>query len=83
MSLFIVFIFSGITSFVTSSPFRYKFSALFWNCIWYFFLNRLDYSFILPYEDNVQKVALKANLEIVSRQKARVHKIEHNMKNSN
>lgn len=63
--------------------FRYKFSALFWNCIWYFFLNRLDYSFILPYEDNVQKVALKANLEIVSRQKARVHKIEHNMKNSN
>ena len=33
--------------------FRKKFSAIFWNCIWYFQLNNLDYNMFLPYEDNV------------------------------
>ena len=34
---------------------KIKFSNIFWNCIWYFYLYELDYSIILPYEINIYK----------------------------
>ena len=38
------------------NEFRIKFTALFWNCVWYFNLMKLDYSFFLPYSDNIIEV---------------------------
>ena len=35
------------------NEFRIKFTALFWNCVWYFNLMKLDYSLFLPYSDNI------------------------------
>jgi hypothetical protein len=35
--------------------FRYRFSAIFWNCIWYFHLNNLDYSFFISYDEKYDK----------------------------
>jgi hypothetical protein len=35
--------------------FRYRFSAIFWNCIWYFNLNNLDYSFFISYDEKYDK----------------------------
>ena len=35
--------------------FKTRFSALFWNFIWYCYLNHLDYSIILPYLKNLEQ----------------------------
>jgi hypothetical protein len=35
--------------------FKTKFSALFWNFIWYCYLNHLDYTIILPYLKNLEQ----------------------------
>ena len=40
--------------------FKTKFSALFWNFIWYCHLNHLDYTIILPYLKNLEKSKEKA-----------------------
>ena len=32
-----------------------NFPSLFWSCIWYFKLNKIDYEFMLPYETNIFK----------------------------
>ena len=34
--------------------FKMQFTPLFWNCVWYFAINKLDYEFFLPYEDNIE-----------------------------
>ena len=33
--------------------FKMKFNALFWNAVWYFNLQKLDFSFILPYKKDI------------------------------
>ena len=35
--------------------FKTKFSALFWNFVWYCYLNHLDYTIILPYLKNLEQ----------------------------
>ena len=32
-----------------------KYPSLFWSCIWYFKLNKIDYEIMLPYEANIFK----------------------------
>ena len=36
--------------------FKNKYPDLFWNTIWYFFLYKIDFSFLLPYETNINKL---------------------------
>ena len=45
--------------------FRIKFTAIFWNCIWYFKLTNLDYNMFLPYENNVYLYNKFWNIKIV------------------
>ena len=49
--------------------FKTRFSALFWNFIWYCYLHHLDYSIILPYLKNLEQSKEKAysnpNKEII------------------
>ena len=33
--------------------FKMKYPTLFWSCIWYFRLNKIDYEIMLPYESNI------------------------------
>ena len=33
--------------------FKMKYPTLFWSCIWYFKLNKIDYDIMLPYESNI------------------------------
>ena len=40
--------------------FKTKFSALFWNFIWYCYLHHLDYTIILPYLKNLEQSKEKA-----------------------
>jgi hypothetical protein len=34
--------------------FKMQFTPLFWNCVWYFAINKLDYEFFLPYENHIE-----------------------------
>ena len=36
--------------------FKMQFTPLFWNCIWYFAINKLDYEFFLPYENIIKDI---------------------------
>ena len=38
--------------------FKTDFSALFWNFIWYCYVQRLDYGIILPYPENIEKIRM-------------------------
>ena len=42
--------------------FKMQFTPLFWNCIWYFKINNLDYDFILPYENKIENNIKYTNL---------------------
>ncbi|MCQ2819979.1 MAG: hypothetical protein MJ252_22155, partial [archaeon] len=37
------------------NKFKLKFGPIFWNSIWYFNLNNLDFQFMLPYEEEIFK----------------------------
>ena len=39
--------------------FKSKFPSLFWSCIWYFKINKIDYNIMLPYESNIFKTINK------------------------
>ena len=36
--------------------YKMQFTPLFWNCIWYFAINKLDYEFFLPYENIIKDI---------------------------
>ena len=49
--------------FLNVDKLRMNFPNVFWNCIWYFHLYKLDYSIILPYEVNIyKKTALNSEI---------------------
>ena len=39
--------------------FKKKYSTIFWNCLWYFQLNNMDISFMLPYVNNIKIINSK------------------------
>ena len=39
--------------------FKMNYPSLFWSCIWYFKLNKIDYEIMLPYESNIFKTKTK------------------------
>ena len=41
--------------FLEVEKFKMKYPSLFWSCIWYFKLNKIDYEMMLPYEANIFK----------------------------
>ena len=43
-----------------------KYSTTFWNTLWYFKLNNLDYDFMLPYEHNMDEILFNLNQEITT-----------------
>ena len=43
-----------------------KYSTTFWNTLWYFKLNNLDYDFMLPYEHNMDDILFNLNQEITT-----------------
>ena len=43
-----------------------KYSTTFWNTLWYFKLNNLDYDFMLPYEHNMDDITFNVNQEITT-----------------
>ena len=43
-----------------------KYSTTFWNTLWYFKLNNLDYDFMLPYEHNMDEIMFNLNQEITT-----------------
>ena len=45
--------------FLEIEKFKMNYPSLFWSCIWYFKMNKIDYEIMLPYESNIFKA--KAN----------------------
>ena len=43
-----------------------KYNTTFWNTLWYFKLNHLDYDFMLPYEHNMDDITFNKNLDITT-----------------
>ena len=43
-----------------------KYSTTFWNSLWYFKLNNLDYEFMLPYEHNMDNIIFDINQEVTT-----------------
>ena len=41
--------------FLEVEKFKMKYPSLFWSCIWFFKLNKIDYEIMLPYEANIFK----------------------------
>ena len=41
--------------FLEVEKFKMKYPSLFWSCIWYFKLNKIDFEIMLPYESNIFK----------------------------
>ena len=52
--------------------FKNNYPDLFWSCVWYFFLIKIDFSFFLPYENNINKftknILLFSNIESIIEQ---------------
>ena len=45
-----------------------KYSTTFWNTLWYFKINNLDYEFMLPYEHNMDNIIFNINQDITTTQ---------------
>ena len=45
-----------------------KHSTTFWNTLWYFKINNLDYDFMLPYEHNMDIITFNINQDITTTQ---------------
>ena len=41
------------SQFLEVEKFKMKYPSLFWSCIWYFRLLKIDYDIMLPYESNI------------------------------
>ena len=59
-----------------------KHSTTFWNTLWYFKINHLDYEFMLPYEHNMEDVKFCVNQEITTSEIYENH-IMKNLKENN
>ena len=46
--------------------FMFKYSNIFWNSIWYFKLNNLEWDFMLPYERNFDVRKYNNNIDITT-----------------
>jgi hypothetical protein len=67
-----------------------KYSTTFWNTLWYFKINNLDYDFMLPYEHNMDIITFNINQDITTtqlynlnsnnNQKAKINEISSNQK---
>ena len=57
--------------------FKTKYPSLFWSCIWYFRLNKIDYDIILPYESNI----FQSKINNSNNFQANIHSIIRNDKN--
>ena len=44
----------------------FKYSNIFWNSLWYFKLNNLEYDFILPYEKEFDEGIFNDNIEVIT-----------------
>lgn len=49
------------SEFFEVEKFKSKFPSLFWSCVWYFKINKIDYDIMLPYESNIFKTINKVN----------------------
>ena len=56
-----------------------KYNTTFWNTLWYFKLNNLDYDFMLPYEHNMEDFSFNLNLEITTTEAYKM-KLENSIK---
>ena len=44
----------------------FKYSNIFWNTLWYFKLNNLEYDFMLPYEKEFDEQIFNDNIEVIT-----------------
>jgi len=44
----------------------FKYSNIFWNTLWYFKLNNLEYDFMLPYEKEFDNGIVNTNIEVIT-----------------
>ena len=44
----------------------FKYSNIFWNSLWYFKLNNLEYDFMLPYEKEFDEEIFNDNIEVIT-----------------
>jgi hypothetical protein len=51
----------NLYQFLDVDQFKMKYPSLFWSCIWYFRLNKIDYDIMLPYEYNIVKLIIHSN----------------------
>ena len=49
--------------FLVVEKFKTEYPSLFWSCIWYFRLNKLDYDIMLPYESNIFEPKINTNFK--------------------
>ena len=54
-----------------------KYSTTFWNTLWYFKINHLEYDFMLPYEHNMDDISFNINQEITT---SEIYKLNLNKK---
>ena len=57
----------------------FKYSNIFWNSLWYFKLNDLEYDFMLPYEKEFDEEIFNDNIEVITNE---VYKRSLEKKNS-
>ena len=57
-----------------------KYNTTFWNTLWYFKLNHLDYDFMLPYEHNMDDITFNKNLDITTSEIYKMN-LDSNQKN--
>ena len=43
-----------------------KYNTTFWNTLWYFKINHLDYDFMLPYEHNMDEINFNINQDVTT-----------------
>ena len=53
-----------------------KHSTTFWNTLWYFKINNLEYDFILPYEHNMDEISFNINQEITTSEVYNLNKVQ-------
>ena len=59
-----------------------KHSTTFWNTLWYFKINNLDYEFMLPYEHNMEDINFCVNQEITTSEIYENHLMKNLLENN-
>ena len=52
--------------FLEVEKFKMKYPSLFWSCIWYFKINKIDFEIMLPYETNIFKSKINNSNNFIS-----------------